>query len=201
MGFLVPQWLDQKPCQGNLLIAEGGLRVVLADFDLSVKTQGLHVAKCWVGSAVYRSSFYGHTLGKSWSTIVLWDLWGRIFLGKRINCAFLSLIKHQCSCAGSSQVPWTCGTPGLAILATEQWDFQDIWLMGPISCMNSGRLHCSGGSQKWQRQGICTSRGVCLHLMMTHDDILSLFKSLELCRLCQKRHFQRWRGRVFSCMW
>jgi len=27
-------------CQGNLLIADGGLRVVLADFDMSVKTQG-----------------------------------------------------------------------------------------------------------------------------------------------------------------
>lgn len=78
---------------------------------------------------------------------------------KAFEDIYLELVKLaslSCRCAGSSQVPWTCGTPGLAILATEQWDFHDTWLMGPISCVNSGRLHGSGGSQEWQRQGICS---------------------------------------------
>ena len=50
-------------CQGNLLIAEGGLRVVLADFDLSVETQG-HVAKCRLVQLCISLHFMADKLGK-----------------------------------------------------------------------------------------------------------------------------------------
>ena len=45
-------------CQGNLLIADGGLRVVLADFDMSVKTQGLQLPDSATVRVVLKGQFF-----------------------------------------------------------------------------------------------------------------------------------------------